>query len=187
MPDGPIAWANFEAASRKPNLIPFGMFSRGTDLSWIAANGGVSEFLSVTGSIDGVNKTFYVTTPLPECWIFNGGLLMTEGVDYSRNETAGTITFGIAPPAGAVIRAAAGLPTLGSGEGRRIPVVVVPTGTINGVNSLFGVSASTEAIILALNGLLLSPGTGFTFSGGLITMHPGYIPNPGDSLLAFIW
>lgn len=187
MPDGPIAWANFEAACRKPNLIPFGMFARGTDLSWIAANSGVSEFLTVTGAIDGVNKTFYVISPLPEFWLFNGGLLMTEGIDYTRDEYAGTITFGLAPPPGAVIRAVVGVETIGTGEARTTPSTVTPSGVINGVNTLFGVTASTVHLSLFLNGLKLREGTGYTFSGGLITMQAGYIPQAGDVLEAEIW
>ena len=187
MPDGPIAWCNFMAACRKPNLIPFGMFLRGTDLSWIAANGGVAEFLTVTGVIDGVNPTFYVMNPLPPSWIFNGGLLMTEGVDYTRDEQAGTITFGIPPPAGAVIRAVVGTPNLGAGEARLTPTTYAPTGTINGTNANFGVPASTLHLTLFLNGLKLRQGTGYTFSGGLIVMQPGYIPQAGDVLEAEIW
>jgi len=187
MPDGPIAWANFLAACRKPNLISFGMFSRNTDLSWIAANGGVSDSQAVVGTIDGVNKTFYITAPLPACWIFNGGLWMTEGVDYTRNESAGTITFGIAPPAGAVIRAVVSSQTIGTGEARTTPTTVTPSGTINGSNNQFGVAASTVHLSLFWNGLKLREGTGYTFSGGLITMQPGYIPQSGDVLEAEIW
>ena len=187
MPDGPVAFANFMAACRKRNLIPFGMFARNTDLSWIADNSGSSDVLSAVGTIDGVNKTFYFVAPLPECLIFNGGLLMTEVIDYTRDETAGTVTFGIAPPAGAVIRAVVGSQSLGTGEARTTPTTTVPSGTINGVNNLFGVTASTVHLSLFLNGLKLREGTGYTFSGGLITMQPGYIPQIGDTLEAEIW
>lgn len=64
------------------------------------------------------------------------------------------------------------------------------TGPMDGSNADFalsGVSGDIAQILLFWNGLALKRGLGFIYSNGIITMQPGYIPQPGDSLEAFVW
>lgn len=63
------------------------------------------------------------------------------------------------------------------------------TGTMNGVNDTFvlvGVSDPQEVQVF-WNGVMLAEGTGYTRSGGTLTMQTGYIPESGDDLFAYVW
>lgn len=61
----------------------------------------------------------------------------------------------------------------------------VPTGTVNGVNDTFTLSASpiySSAVMLYVNGLLLIQGTHYTITNNTITMTSA--PNTGQLLYA---
>ncbi len=63
-----------------------------------------------------------------------------------------------------------------------------PSGTINGVNTNFTLSAipsPAASLNLFLNGLLLRQGTAYTISDSSIVMTSGSIPSPGDILQAW--
>lgn len=67
------------------------------------------------------------------------------------------------------------------------PTTVTPTGTIDGANDTFTLTASPLHLNLYLNGILLSEGTAYTLAGSTITMLPGYIPLTGAILRAEVW
>ena len=66
---------------------------------------------------------------------------------------------------------------------------VVPTGTINGTNSIFTLPAipnPAASLLLQRNGLVLVQGASgdYTLSGTTVTFNTGATPNTGDSLQA---
>lgn len=63
----------------------------------------------------------------------------------------------------------------------------VPGGTINGSNPTFTVAHApvSNSLQLFKNGVLLVAGTGYTLSSLTITFQSGYIPQSGDSIVAF--
>lgn len=100
-------FVNYKAATRKPMMVTAGMFPVGTDLSWILSN-----FLyvfpvpeQVTGTADGVNTTFYLSSSASDAWVFVNGLLQQKDVDYVLTGATGKVEFSYAPPDGAVILA----------------------------------------------------------------------------------
>jgi len=59
------------------------------------------------------------------------------------------------------------------------------SGTIDGVNAVFTLSAVVSSLQLFKNGQLQNPGGDYTWTGGTaVTFVPGSIPAPGDTLLA---
>ena len=61
----------------------------------------------------------------------------------------------------------------------------IPSGAINGANTMFFVSAAPapqESLQLFENGLLLAQNRDYYLSGNAITILPGRAPNPGDIL-----
>ena len=109
-----MPYQNFTACSRKPNMIRFGMFPAGSDLSWIDCSGTITVTAAETpaGTIDGVNDTFTLAGApaldaggVAELWLSKNGILLAPGVGFTIS--GGTITFlaGYIPQAGNVIRA----------------------------------------------------------------------------------
>ncbi len=80
---------------------------------------------------------------------------------------------------------------VGSCGSVHVPVfldTVVPTGTVNGGNTVFTLSPAPsppESLKLTRNGLVQKPGTDFTLSGGTITFTTNATPQTGDTLLAW--
>lgn len=81
---------NFNAASKKRNMIDFGLAKLGTDLSWIIDNQAGQFGIqltrpdeTVTGTIDGNNRDFVI--PVSNPWAVRvtlNGLVVEEGVGY---------------------------------------------------------------------------------------------------------
>jgi hypothetical protein len=67
------------------------------------------------------------------------------------------------------------------------PEEETPAGTINGVNNTFTLSKTPNFVMVKLNGVVLTQGIGYTLSGATLTMLPGYIPQPGDSLRCVVF
>ena len=88
---------NFEAASRKNSLIPFGLFSPGDNLGFIysvpsTGSGGSPQPL--VGTIDGSNRVF--TTPVPVvngAAIFRNGICQDPALSYSL--VGNVVTFNV--------------------------------------------------------------------------------------------
>lgn len=60
------------------------------------------------------------------------------------------------------------------------------TGTKDGANTAFTVSSNSSAILVFLNGQLLTEGTGYSKSTTNITAIAPYIPESGDSYVAVL-
>lgn len=85
---------NFTAATRKPNLIPFGYFSPGDNVSFIASSAAGINFSQtrLVGTIDGVNNIFTIGIPFTSVIaILRNGIVLDPLVSYAL---AGiTVTF----------------------------------------------------------------------------------------------
>jgi hypothetical protein len=139
------------------------------------------------GAINGANASFTLAnTPNPAAslTLFLNGLLQDQGVDYTLS--ANMITFATAgvPQTGDILRAnyrlAVSLPGVGFVD------QVTPTGSINGVNTVFTLSQSpspSASLTVFLNGLLMSAGVDYTLSGAAITFASASVPQTGDILL----
>jgi len=135
--------------------------------------------------------------------IFRNGILMTDGLDYTR--VGGAVTFVVPPIAKDVMTAqvfAVGLqlggatpqryispwtlPLTGAfdGVGTFYEIVVGPTiaGVLDGTNNLFTVSLPLARIQLWRNGLLQTLNQDFVAGPTAIVFLPGSIPQPGDIL-----
>lgn len=83
--------ANFTASSRKKSLIPFGLFSPGDNLEFLATT-DPAQYITVTGTIDGTNPTFTIpSTTGMVITLFKNGVLQHQGIQYTL--AGSTITF----------------------------------------------------------------------------------------------
>lgn len=67
------------------------------------------------------------------------------------------------------------------------PYVEVPSGTVNGTNAVFTLQRKPQVLLVVRNGVVLKEGVGYTLSDKTITFQAGYIPQPGDNLVAVYW
>jgi hypothetical protein len=87
-------FTNFTAASRKPNLIPFGYFSPGQSVTWIASNAAGVTFSQtpLVGTIDGINTIFTIGIPFTSIIaILRNGIVLDPAIAYSV--TGSTVNF----------------------------------------------------------------------------------------------
>jgi hypothetical protein len=78
----------------------------------------------------------------------------------------------------------------GGGGGGVWEYPVAITGTIDGSNPTFAISAVipvTATVFVIKNGLTMEPGVGYTRTGSAITYQAGFIPQPGDTQYAAIY
>ena len=110
----PILLQNFLAASRKRNIIGFGLLPANYDISFIddaviSSPPTVSE--THAGTIDGVNAVFtlaqapQVTAGGAVLWLSKNGVLLAESVGFTISGVTITFLAGYIPQAGNVIRA----------------------------------------------------------------------------------
>jgi hypothetical protein len=139
------------------------------------------------GAINGTNSSFtLVNPPNPPAslTLFLNGLLQDQGGDYTLASNMITFATGATPQSGDILLASYRL-------GVSIPGVgfvdqQIPTGATNGVNNTFTVSQTpspSTSLSVFLNGLLMSIGVDYTFSGTTITFLPASVPQSGDILL----
>jgi len=91
---------------RKPNMITFGMFPQGTDLTWIdgttgGGGSGVPTYNDLASGINGVNLSFTLTaTPsdVDLVALYWNGLRMKRGTNFTI--TGPNITMVLAPQVG---------------------------------------------------------------------------------------
>lgn len=105
-----LKFRNFLAASRKPNMLPFGMYraEASADIDVIEDYGTlrIGSGLGITGVQDGVNTVFIMSDQ--PALVFLNGLYQTVGIDYSVN--VNIVTFTIAPLADDIISALGAAP-----------------------------------------------------------------------------
>lgn len=182
-----LKFRNYLSASRKPNMIAFGMFKEGSNLDHIEGLG--TSALAVTGTQDGSNQTFTLSaSPDPTfTLVIRNGLVQKNAVDFT---IAGTSLTFLTPPAaddiilvlplgGAPSAAAAGSAPYGP---------VVPVGVVDGENDTFTLPVVASSMWLFVDGLLAIQGTHYTFSNPSITItDPAFVPTPGGGFVAFYW
>lgn len=92
-----LKFRNFLAASRKPNMVPFGMYmvqaSADTDVIENYGTLALGSGLGISGVQNGINMVF--TMSAPPAQIFLNGLYQKVGVDYSVG--GNVVTFAIPP------------------------------------------------------------------------------------------
>lgn len=81
-----LKFRNFLAASRKPNMLAFGMYraEAAADIVVIENNSG-ADLLGLAGTQDGSNATF--TTSAAVGKLFLNGALLAPNIDYSTTGT----------------------------------------------------------------------------------------------------
>lgn len=130
------------------------------------------------GLINGVNKVYTFATAPAQIILLLDGLIMTPGIDYSY--AAGTVTFLVlAPSAGDSIQG------FGAVTGQNTLTLLGITGTIDGSNNTFTLSALPGNLFLAKDGVLMLSGSDYTLAGTVITFATPAIPRVGDALLAY--
>lgn len=126
-----------------------------------------------TGTVDGVNKIFTLQQKPSILWLMEGGVFLTQGVDYTVTDNV--ITFSVAPSTAiyAVYTYGGCTPEI---------VSQVPAGTIDGTNAVFTLStnANPQGIWLYNNGVFQTIGTDYSLSGSAITFTVA--PAIGSSL-----
>ena len=94
-------FVNFTAASRKPNLIPFGYFNINDSTSWIAATPTSSSYAqaALSGTLDGTNRVFTITGSYASVVaILRNGIALDPTLAYTLSGSGGsTVTFTNSP------------------------------------------------------------------------------------------
>jgi len=140
------------------------------------------------GSIDGTNSTFTLAAapnPPGSLQLYLSGVEQTAGRDYSLSSNQLTFVPLATPQIGDLL--VAFYRVAGTGPGATFTDAETPTGSINGVNATFQVSAiPTPALSLKLydNGVLMSQNADYTLNGAFITFTAAAVPQPGDALIA---
>jgi len=139
------------------------------------------------GTMNGTNATFTlanIPNPSTSLALFRNGLLLTQGGDYTLASNAITFQTGAIPQSNDVLAASYRLSVSIPGVG--FIDQVVPTGAINGSNTVFtlGLTPSpTASLQVYRNGLLMSVGVDYSLSGTTITFLAGSVPQANDKLI----
>ncbi len=139
-----------------------------------------------SGTINGSNAAFIlanVPNPSSSLALFRNGLLLTQGRDYTLSSNAVTFQTGAVPQSGdtlaASYRLAVSIPGVGFVDEE------TPSGAINGVNTVFTTSQTpspSTSLAVFRNGLRMTLGVDYTFSGVVITFMTGLAPQSSDTL-----
>lgn len=195
---GPIGTPDLAALARRVQRIELALnrpatilaFSAVTDEADASSGGsGSGTFVRQvpSGTVNGSNPTFTLTfapSPADSLQLFKDGLLQKEGAGNDFTLSGLTITFlaGNIPQTGdnlyAIYASSAGPFTY-----------EVPTGTVNGVNLVFTLSAApnpANSLQLYKDGMFQTAGAGvdYTLATNTITFEAGNAPQTGDNLFA---
>jgi hypothetical protein len=132
-----------------------------------------------SGTINGTNTVFTISggTPVLAMVFLNGIYQTPGGFDYTLSGS--TITFNTAPSVGSHIYVA------GLANGSTATVTQqVPSGPVNGVNSIFHVSGGDLVLSVFLNGIFMSPSIDYLLVAGTIAFNVA--PSVGDKLYAIV-
>lgn len=139
-----------------------------------------------SGAMDGVNRNFTVSlapNPPVSLELFRNGILQRQGGEYALNGSTILFASGMAPSSADVLVASYRVSVNISGV--RFIDAEVPSGPVNGVNTVFVLSnAPVPAASLEVyrNGLRLRMNLDYTVSGTTLTFQPGLAPQSGDVL-----
>lgn len=141
-----------------------------------------------SGAIDGVNTVFRLVNgpnPPSSTSVFQNGLLLQNGLDYSLSGNQITFTSARLHPGDSLVAS------------YRLSVLVpgisfvdaeVPAGAVDGVNSAFSllkIPNPASSLVVYRNGLRLSSVADYTVSGSILTFTAAAAPQPGDALQCF--
>jgi hypothetical protein len=161
----------------------------GTSGACGTGGGGSTVFVDAetpAGTLDGVNAAFTLANPpnpSTSLGLYRNGLLLSQGLDYTIATNLITFLSGAVPRPTDTLLAnyrLAGLPGVGFVDAE------TPSGTINGVNTIYTlVQAPNPSLSLAvyLNGIHLEAGLDYTLSSSSITFVAGVVPQIGDALV----
>lgn len=93
-----VYFRNFTAATRKPLLKQFSLVSNNQNLDYIdgvAVASPTREYPS--GTKNGTNLAFTISTNVGTLYLVWRGILLEDGVGYTRSGTGITMTAGYAP------------------------------------------------------------------------------------------
>lgn len=162
----------------------------GGDLTISSTGGGgggdlISWMETPSGTVDGSNASFsvaHVPSPSTSLMLFVDGILLSQGSgsDYTLSGTA--ITLRLPPVPGAQLHA-----TYPYSAPSSTSWAEVPSGTVDGVNMVFTLAhppSPSTGLMLFVNGILLSQGSGsdYTLSGATIVLLDA--PPVGSNVLA---
>lgn len=144
---------------------------------------------SPSGIVDGANTQFTLSAlpnPASSLALYRNGLLQKVGQDYTLNGQTLAFVSAATPQPGDTLLAWYRLS--GGGDGTlSFADSDSPTGTLDGVNSQFTLSAApnpASSLAVFRNGLLQKIGQDFTLNGQTLAFVSGAIPHSGDTLLA---
>jgi uncharacterized protein YoxC len=142
------------------------------------------------GVMDGSNTLFALAgAPAPggSLQLYRNGLQQMSGVDFTL--AGNTITFlsGNVPKTSDTVQAF--YRTVGTGQTATFSDAEVPSGTVNGTNTTFTLSAPPNPMLglkLFKNGMLLAQNGDYTLSGTTVTFTSTQVtPQAGDSIIAY--
>lgn len=142
-----------------------------------------------TGTMNGINTSFYVSPGYDNIALYLNGVLQIEGSDITFTGASGEVVW-IGPNipfTGDTLVAYCWNVVQPYVQYAYAPSAEIPSGTMNGTNVSFNMSVAPSVLMLYLNGQLLAEGIGYTRLGNTITMNSGYVPFTGDTLNAFYW
>lgn len=142
-----------------------------------------------SGTLDGTNATFGLLnspSPAASLVLFRNGLALERNVDFTVSGAAVNFQAGSVPQPGDILQAF--YRTSGTSSLAAFSDAETPSGTIDGVNVVFGL-ANTPSPATSLevfrHGLAMLRSVDFNLSGATITFQPGSVPQPGDVLEVF--
>ncbi|MGI8962532.1 MAG: hypothetical protein ACR2IV_22805 [Bryobacteraceae bacterium] len=143
-----------------------------------------------SGVMDGANKTFTLAGapgPVASLQLYRNGLQQISGIDFTVSGNTITFLNGNVPRTSDVVQAFYRVP--GTGQTSTFSDAEVPSGTVNGTNSTFTLSAAPNPVLslkLFKNGMLLAQNADYTLSGTTLTFSSVQAtPQGGDSMVAF--
>lgn len=137
--------------------------------------GGSLVVQTVSGTINGSNVTFTIPSAISsgKSFIDLNGQVYIQDTDYTISGT--TVTYSVAPAADL-----SGLThkiVYAGGTASEWVFDATPTGTVNGVNTVFTLPVTvTQVMVFADGALVKGAGTDYTLSGATITFTAGRQP-----------
>ena len=141
-----------------------------------------------SGTIDGSNAAFALASapnPPASLQLSRNGLLNRQGVDYTLTNASITFLGPSIPTSGDRISAYYRVGV--SLAGVTFIDAEVPTGTVNGTNLAFTLSATPNpaaSLVVYRNGLRMQTNLDYSLSGRIIIFPPSFVPQTGDLLMA---
>jgi hypothetical protein len=143
-----------------------------------------------SGTMDGTNANFSLATapaPAASLQLYRNGLQQLSGTDFTLSGNTITFLNGNIPKLSDIVQAFYRF--AGTGQKATFSDAEVPSGTINGTNTIFTLAAAPNPVLsleLYKNGMLLQQNSDYTLSGTTVTFTTAQVtPQPGDSIVAY--